>query len=475
MVNRILIRRKVVQMLYSYLLTQSEFKIDTAPETTSKDKKYAYSVYIDLILLIIELSGLRIRRHDGTLTPEIVTDKLIAKNRVGKALFDNDIIKEAISKGAADINCFDELLQSLSDKIVKSSAYRDYKKIKSPDLGDDVKFWTTIINSLFVSDDELQSTLKSDNGFTLTGFESGIEMLTRSLNSYRDIQMSYSKALKDLAASLDKSYELYYSIFMLIIAITDEQYLKLENAKTKFLATHEELNPDTRFVDNKLVECLRENPQLKTYLEQHPISWDNDPALIKSLLDQILESKIYRRYMKLDNVTFADDCELWRDILRYIIFPSDEFDEALENKSIYWNDDLNTTGTFVLKTLKHAATSADACIDFLPQFKDEEDSKFGPELFKLAVANREEYRNYIDMFINTEQWDPERIAFMDIVVIITALAEILNFPAIPLAVSMNEYTDIANNYSSARSGKFVNGVLYSIACHLNQQGTLSKK
>ena len=127
-------------MLYSYLLTRSEFKIDAAPETTSRDKKYAYAVYLDLLFLILELSGIRIRRKNGTQTPKIEIDKLIAKNRVGKALYDNDTIKAIILRGGADVEQFDAILQTLEDLIVKSAAYRDYKKIKSPTLADDVKF-----------------------------------------------------------------------------------------------------------------------------------------------------------------------------------------------------------------------------------------------------------------------------------------------------------------------------------------------
>jgi len=473
MVNRILIRIKVVQMLYSYLLTRSEFKIDAAPETTSKDKKYAYAVYQEMLFLILELSGFRFKRKDGSISPLFDADKVISKNRVGKALFDNDTIKELILRGCASIENFDGMLQRLSDSIINSSAYRDYKKIKSPALADDVRFWLTVINSVIAKDPKVVETLREDSAFTLTGFNAGIKQISDTLTSYQDSRMTYLNAGKELKASLDKAYELYYSLFVLMIELTREQSMRIDNAKSKYLATHEDLNPNTRFIDNRFIATLENNPELKSYLDCNPVSWADDTTLIRTLLDRILESKIYEDYMNDEKDDYAADCEFWRNIVKNVILPSDDLAEALEAKSIYWNDDLPIMGTFVIKTIKQFASSPDT--KFLPHYKDEEDEEFGPELFRLAVENRETYRAYIDRFINSTQWDPERLAFMDIVVMTAAITELVNYPAIPVAVTMNEYIEIANSYSTNRSGQFINGILFSVVRYLNEEGIISKQ
>lgn len=178
--------------------------------------------------------------------------------------------------------------------------------------------------------------------------------------------------------------------------------------------------------------------------------------------------------MKLETTDWKTDCEFWRNIMRNVVLPSDALAEALEAKSIFWNDDLATMGTFALKTIRKFAQSENGeGVRFLPQYKDEEDAEFGMKLFTYAVDKREQYREYIDKFINPD-WDPERLAFMDIVIMIAAIAEIDNFPGIPLPVSLNEYIEIANDYSTRRSGPFINGILYSIVNMLIENGELRK-
>ena len=174
--------------------------------------------------------------------------------------------------------------------------------------------------------------------------------------------------------------------------------------------------------------------------------------------------------------TFEQDCDLWRNLFKNIILPSDELAETLESRSIFWNDDIHVMGTFVLKTIRRFAQSKTegADIDLLPQFKDDEDRRFGPDLFMHAVNHYDEYKELVEKFVNTTRWDAERLAFMDIVIMVTAIAEIMAYPAIPLAVSLNEYIEIANAYSTPRSGAFINGILYSVINHLKEEGRLVK-
>ncbi len=472
MINRILIRTKVVQMLYSYLLTRSEFRIDSAPENGSKDRRYAYAVYSDLLILIQELSGCRIARN--TKQPRVDVDPKLARNRVGKALADNDTVKQMILRDAISISKFNSLLQPLLDRITDSVAFRDYKKIKAPTLADDVRFWLTILSTVIAKDDAFKALMHEDVEFTTVGFNAGIREMADTLTSYQDSRLAYINAGKELKASLDKAYELYNSLFVLMIELTNEQYTRLENAKTKHLATPEELNPNMRFAENMFIERLRENESLQAYLSANPVSWESNPALIRSLLDSIISSQLYADYMAQPTTDYATDCEFWRSVVKNIILPSDDLAEALESMSIYWNDDLQIMGTFVLKTIKQFASSPEKQINLLPEYKDDEDENFGPDLFRLAVENRETYREYIDRFINASQWDPERLAFMDIVVMTAAIAEFINYPAIPVPVTMNEYVEIANCYSTNKSGQFVNGILFSVVNYLKTEGLIMK-
>ena len=262
--------------------------------------------------------------------------------------------------------------------------------------------------------------------------------------------------------------------------ITSAQDLRLDSAKHKFLPSAEELNPNTRFIDNRLAARIGEDETLKDYFSANPAAdpskWRDIDVFISYILDRILASDVYAAYMSQEDCDYAADCRFWRDVMRQIILPSDELSELLESNSIYWNDDLMVTGTFVLKSIKRAAAddSAEAPLQLLPKYMDDEDAEFGASLFRHVTENRELYRSYVDRFIDTRQWDTDRLAFMDIVIMLTAIAELLNYPLIPVAVTLNEYIEIANDYSTAKSGQFINGILYSVIRSLHEEGKLEK-
>ena len=152
MINRILIRIKVVQILYSYLLSRSEFKIEVAPETTSRDRKFAYAVYLDMMQLLLELSGVK-TPIQGRQLPQIAVEKRLASNRVAHALADNDTFKAVVLKASADdINAFAPIMQSLHDKIVASVAFADFKKVRNHQLANDVKMWALVLKTTIAKD-----------------------------------------------------------------------------------------------------------------------------------------------------------------------------------------------------------------------------------------------------------------------------------------------------------------------------------
>ena len=476
MINRILIRMKVVQMLYSYLLTRSDFKILPEPESHSRDKRFAYSLYCDLLLLLLDQSGYRISNYEGR--PRIEPANKIGKNdwtHIAAALAANDDMKDI----ALHHRSFSEALlphhQRLSAAIKESSAFKDYSRMKTkPEIQDEVQLWKTIFTTILLRDNAIKELINSDPGFTHVGYEQALQMLDETLNDFSTVRSSLVEARRGLATSLDKAYELYHALLLLPAEITALRDVRIENARHKFLATPEDLNPNTRMIDNPLPARIAECDDMTEYLKSNPFSWDGDLDMIQRLLDRIMESKIYKDYMEAPATDYKTDCEFWRSVMKNIILPSDDLAEALESKSVYWNDDLEIMGTFVLKTLKRIASSPEGCVELLPKYKDEEDARFGAELFMDAVNNFDEYRSYVEKFINSTSWDPERMAFMDLIVMVTAIAELLNYPLIPIPVTLNEYIEIANAYSTPRSGQFVNGILYSVINYLQEQGKLNK-
>lgn len=310
-------------------------------------------------------------------------------------------------------------------------------------------------------------------------------MITRILIRIKVVQMVYSYLLtkeertitdakKELEKSLDKAYELYIAMLVLMIDLTDYHDRRLDMAKHKYLPTEHDMNPNTRFADNRLIAKLRENEGLQAYLKENPISWQDDIIFMKLMHDKIVNSSIYKDYMESPICSFVDDCDFWKDILRKVIFVDDDLLEMLETKSVYWNDDLNVMGTFVLKTIKQYIADPESTT-IQPKYNNAEDSEFGERLFDCAVRENEENNSIIDRFVLKEQWDTERIAFMDRVVLGVALSEIKNFDSIPTKVSMNEFIEIGKYYSTPKSGSFINGILNSSINYLKDAGRITKE
>ena len=310
-------------------------------------------------------------------------------------------------------------------------------------------------------------------------------MINRVLIRTKVIQMLYSyqltkadksltKAKKELQQSLDKPYELYNALLQLIIDLTDLQEREIDDAKHKFLPTREELNPNMRFVENQLVEKLRGNEKLQKFVTDNNITWRDDEIFLRLLLFKVTSSEEYKTYMAMEKTDFASDCEVWYQLMKKVILPDDDVLDHLENLSVYWNDDdLEIMGQFVMKTIRKIADGVDDPIS--PKYKDEEDSKFGEQLFTKSIDERVENDQLIDKFVRSERWDTARIALMDRIIMCTAITEIKDFPSIPVNVTMNEYIELAKNFSTPHSGQFVNGILNAVVKYLRDRGVVVKQ
>lgn len=285
--------------------------------------------------------------------------------------------------------------------------------------------------------------------------------------------MTLTTAKKELTKSLDKSYELYNALLKLMIELTDVQDLRLDEAKHKFLPTEEDLNPNMRFVENEFVKRLRADQTLADFVDDKKINWRDDELFVRLLLDKILRSEEYQEYMEMPKTSLVRDGEVWYQLMKKVVLPDENLLEHLQSMSVYYtDDDLQIMGQFVMKTIRRFEDEEAQPI--LPQYKNDDDSKFGEQLFSKAVAEMEENNSYIDQFVKIEKWDVERIALMDRVVMCTALTEIRNYPSIPVNVSLNEYIELAKDYSTPRSGQFVNGILNAVVNKLRADKVIIK-
>lgn len=476
MINRILIRMKVVQMLYSYLLTRSDFKTLPEPESHSRDKRYAYSLYCDLLLLLIDASGFRIVNFEGRPRFEFIgTRGKYDVTSIAKALADDDEMKEIALRHKSFYDALRPMSERLRAEVKESSIYKEYQRKKeAPEIQDEVTMWKTILHTILLRNEQLKALIHSNPDFTHVGYDLALNMLEETLNDYSTTRSSLVDANRGLAASLDKSYELYMSLLQLMVDLTDMRNRQLDEAKHKYLPSHDDLNPNMKFVENKFIELLRENPNFVAYKNETPVDWTDNDVMLRRLLDKIIESPAYNNYMESKETSFAADCELWIHLFKNVILESDELAEAMESMSVYWNDDLAIMGSFALKTIKSYATAGGTQVRLSPKYKDEEDRRFGPMLFEAVIRNQDEYRALIDECLVGSTWDPERLAFMDIVILETAIAELIKFDSVPTLVTVNEYTEIANYYSTAKSGIFITGMLYSIISNLKNRKIIVK-
>lgn len=289
---------------------------------------------------------------------------------------------------------------------------------------------------------------------------------------YQNGSKNLDSAEKELFFSLSKAYDLYNYLLMLMVALTNYAQKRIDVAKSKLAPTKEELYPNMKFAENKFVAQLEVNKQLLNFAGNQKRSWNNDKDFVKGLYDKIVSSDIYKEYMASSETSYEQDRELWRKLYKAFVFNNDNLDALLEDQSLYWNDDKEIVDTFVLKTIKRFEERNGENQALLPEFKDDEDQEFARRLFRRAILNSDYYRHLISE--NIRNWDLERVAFMDVVVMQCALAEILSFPNIPVSVSLNEYVEIAKVYSTIKSGSFVNGTLDGIVNQLKKEGKLAK-
>jgi N utilization substance protein B len=275
---------------------------------------------------------------------------------------------------------------------------------------------------------------------------------------------------KNLIESIDKAYDLYFQMMSLIVEVAHYAEGRQEIAKQKKLATYEDLNPNRRFVDNAVVQLIANSDSVNDVLAKRKLSWSHYPDTIKDVYNRMIETDFYKNYMSASISTYSDDRRFVEEFYTWL-----EEDEALADivneMSLLWCDDYGFALYMVVRTVQNTKQSHDE-LRILPKFKSEDDLTFARQLLIKSLVQYDDNQELVDKYSNN--WDVERVVFMDNLILSIAITELVTFDSIPVKVTLDEWIDIAKYYSSPSSSTFVNGVLDKIVADLKEQGRINK-
>jgi N utilization substance protein B len=277
------------------------------------------------------------------------------------------------------------------------------------------------------------------------------------------------KAEKDLVFSIQKAYDLYFYIFMLAIDLKRYAVSRIDLALNKKLPTWDDLHPNTRFVDNEAIRQIEESTTFRKFTNERKLSWVNRPELIKNLYTKLVESTYYQQYMERSSCSFDEDKQLLLDFYTIDLDDCDLFYEILEEHSIFWNDDIDFTNSMVIKTIQEMQHGKTV---FPPMYRSGEDREFAFRLLRASIVHHDEYRKMIEGYV--DNWDIERVAQIDNLIMQMAINELIEFPSIPVRVTFDEYLELAKYYSTPKSSLFINGLLDKISADLTEKGRITK-
>lgn len=290
-------------------------------------------------------------------------------------------------------------------------------------------------------------------------------MINRLLIRIKTVQLTYAclqsgerlYADETLMDSIKASQKLFDFLLALIVKVTDYRREQIENARNKWMPTEADLNPNTRFIDNSFARLIKESSEVVQTCLDEGLTSDFDTELYRTLLEAIEQLPLYQEYCSQPVApTFTQDKALWIEILNTVFSQCPQLDEVMEDRNIYWNDDLSTVLQAVVRFAKALKPAAEI-LTAMPSFRNDDDQLFAVSLFHHAI---DEYHTNVSLIdAAAANWESERMAMMDKVVMSCALSEIRNFPDIAVAISINEYIELAKHYCSPKSARFINGIL----------------
>jgi N utilization substance protein B len=299
-----------------------------------------------------------------------------------------------------------------------------------------------------------------------------IKVLQSLYAYFQSVDKDMKKTENELFHGIDKMYHMYLYLLQLIVEMQGAAIDKIESGKNKRLPSEEDLHPNTRFVTNAPLRVLANSKTLKKASESEKINWSENPDLIKKEFRTLIETDEYKEYMESSERGFHHDRIYLIRFFKKHLINFEMLQDWFEEKSIFWNDDLDLVASMVIKTIKTIDEKSDD-FELLELWKEDEGEKeFATKLFRNAIVHGEEYSKLIDEF--TKNWELDRIAIMDIILMKMAIAEAITFKNIPLKVTLNEYIELSKYYSTPKSHGFLNGVLDKLFAKLKDEGAIKK-
>ncbi len=301
------------------------------------------------------------------------------------------------------------------------------------------------------------------------------EKVMQSVYAYNSLRTEGEERMveKNLMNGIDQIYDLYIYLLNLVKVQQDIAYSKIELAKNKNLPTTEDLNPNLKFVNNRVFRILDSNLELNRYTNDHSnLNWDIYDTYPNHIYKNLTESELYKNYMQSTTSSFDEDLAFIVDFFIEFIADYEDLHDWLEGIQLNWADDLYIANSMVHTTLKSFRASSDSLIRLFKVYKDEDDRRFTEELYRKTVRYQSETRKIIEE--KAQNWELDRIASVDLIILQMALTEFLYFPNIPAKATMNEYIELAKNYSTEKSRVFVNGILDKTLKELKDTNNLPK-
>lgn len=307
-------------------------------------------------------------------------------------------------------------------------------------------------------------------------------MITRRLIRIKILQIIFSymfsegktmnAAEKEVFFSMNKFHELYHKMLYLIVDLKHFAENKIEIARSKKAPTYEDLHPNTKFIDNQVIRQIEDNEDLNRYISKNKLNWVHQKEFLRDLYNHMINTDLYRDYMAGEGRSYEEDRSFIMRIYDTLLPDFEPLFQQLEEQSIYWNDEAELVISFIIKALKELDPQDGGNLHF-SLFKKEEDREFAKDLFRKTIEHYENYDQLIEE--NSRNWDLERIAFMDTLIMKMAITEILEFPSIPTKVTLDEYIEIAKYYSTEKSNIFINGILDKVIAQLRREDRIHKQ
>ncbi|MCL2133034.1 MAG: transcription antitermination factor NusB [Bacteroidales bacterium] len=279
-------------------------------------------------------------------------------------------------------------------------------------------------------------------------------------------------AEKELNLSFEKTYDLYHFLFSAIIAVADYAEERIETGLKKFKPRAEELDPNRKFIRNKLIALIRTHKDLQQYCSKKGLNWRNYPETVRSIYQNMIEHPYYKNYMSSEDSSFDEDVRFVHNFFRHEFEGVEKVEALIEDLSAYWSDDIGFVLSNIIQTLGTFKSNQEEVPTLPTMFRDKEDQEFAQELLRRSMMHFKEYTQMSQQFV--QNWDSERIAYVDMALIVMGVAEAVYFSNIPVKVTINEYVEISKYYSTRNSHIFINGVLDKIIQNLLQEGKVKK-